>query len=56
MGFIICLIGVVLPWKARVVYSELLGWIAQLVYSTYFFLFKVIIKNLPAAKEKDILK
>ena len=25
------ILGLVLPWRARILYSELLGWVAQLV-------------------------
>ena len=46
MGFIICSIGVILPWRLRIIYAEILGWIAQLIYLIYFSIFKFIIKNL----------
>lgn len=28
---LICLPGLLLPWRCRVLYSEFLGWLAQLV-------------------------
>ncbi len=30
VAFCISLVGVLLPWRARIAYSELLGWVAQL--------------------------
>lgn len=48
LGFLFCLIGILLPWRLRVLYSELLGWIFQGLYLIYFSLIKFISKNLSA--------
>lgn len=50
LGFLICLIGVLLPWRARVIFSELLGWIAQAMTGAYFLLVKFIVKSLAGPK------
>jgi len=54
-GFILCAIAVILPWRARIIFSELLGWLAQLFYFSYYFLVKVILSNL-SSKESENLK
>ncbi|MCK9594779.1 MAG: hypothetical protein PHH68_07375 [Candidatus Omnitrophica bacterium] len=50
LGLLICFIGVLLPWRARVIFSELLGWIAQAMTGAYFLLAKFIIKSLSGSK------
>jgi len=48
-AFIICLIGVILPWRLRIIFAELLGWILQAIYFIFYSILKCIITNL---KEK----
>ncbi|MFH1619952.1 MAG: hypothetical protein ABIG11_08620, partial [bacterium] len=50
MTFPLCLVGVMLPWRLRVIYSECLGWTAQFVYMNYIYTLKFILKELEKAK------
>ena len=52
IGYVICLIGVLLPWRLRVVFSELLGWVMQALYFAYFSLLKFIVSSLADKEEK----
>ena len=49
LAFTICLIGALLPWRLRVLYSELLGWIAQ----GYHYLFRSLVKLIVDEVRKD---
>jgi hypothetical protein len=53
IGFIISAIGLILPWRLRIFFSEVLGWITQFVYFTYFGIFNFILDELRKAKELD---
>lgn len=56
MSFIICSLGIILPWRLRTIYSELLGWITQFIYLNYIVILKFIVKELEKSKsekEKD---
>jgi len=44
-ALIICLIGVILPWRLRIIFTELLGWIIQAVYFVFYSILKFIIVN-----------
>ncbi|MFA5062548.1 MAG: hypothetical protein WC578_00550 [Candidatus Omnitrophota bacterium] len=48
--FLICLLGMMLPWRLRVIYCDILGWILQGVYMAYFFILKTIISSLKKNK------
>jgi hypothetical protein len=50
LGLLICFAGVLLPWRARVIYSELLGWIAQSLTGAYFVVAKFLVKSLSGPK------
>jgi len=50
IAFVLCLIGVCLPWRLRVWYGKALGWWAQGVYWIYTGLLKMIVKGLKAGK------
>ena len=50
IAFIICGIGLMLPWRLRCLYSELLGWLTQFVYLNYVIILKLILKELAKAK------
>lgn len=55
-AFLICLPGVLLPHRARVVYSEALGWVVQFVYMNYIYILKYLLASLAApsgGKERD---
>jgi len=49
LAFTICLIGALLPWRLRILYSELLGWIAQ----GYHYLFRSLVKLIVDEVRKD---
>lgn len=51
-SFFICLAGVLLPHRARIIYSELLGWLVQFVYMNYIYILKYLLASLSAAGEK----
>jgi hypothetical protein len=46
LAFIICSVGVILPWRLRIIYSEILGWVAQAATAAYFYIVRFLVKNL----------
>lgn len=52
-AFFICLIGVFLPSKLRIYYSEFLGWVIQFLYMNYIYTLKFIIKNLEINEKNE---
>lgn len=46
LAFLICTIGVVLPWRARIIFSEILGWMTQFIYLEYIVILRFIINEL----------
>ncbi len=52
IAFIICTIAVVLPYRLRTIFSEILGWIMQFLYLLYYVIFKCIIDNLVVDKKE----
>jgi hypothetical protein len=50
MAIPICLVGVLLPWRLRIVYAEALGWVTQFVYMNYIYILKLILRELEKAK------
>ena len=53
IGLIISFIGLLLPWRLRIFFSEILGWITQFIYFTYYGIFNFILSELRKAKELD---
>ena len=51
MAFPLCLAGVLLPWRLRVIYSECMGWMVQFIYMNYIYTLKFILKELEKAKD-----
>lgn len=51
-AFFICLAGVLLPHKARILYSELLGWLVQFVYMNYVYILKYLLASLSDDRAK----
>ena len=49
MAFFICLAGVLMPWRLRVLYSEALGWLVQFVYMNYVYIIKFILREVGKA-------
>lgn len=56
IGFIICIIALALPWRLRVILSEILGWITQFIYYTYFGILNYILSEIRKAKELEEAK
>jgi hypothetical protein len=52
IAFMICLLGVLLPWRVRVVFSEILGWIVQHIYYSYYGILNFILKELKKAEDE----
>ncbi len=52
LAFFICSIGVILPWRARIIFSEILGWITQFIYLNYIVILKLIIRELEKTKKE----
>jgi hypothetical protein len=50
IAFLVCSVGLILPWRLRCLYSEILGWITQFIYLNYIGLLKFIIAELQKAK------
>ena len=50
-AFIICLAGILLPWRLRIALSEILGWLTQFIYLTYYGILKFILSELKDAEE-----
>lgn len=53
IGFIICVLALVLPWRLRVILSEILGWITQFLYFTYFGILNYILNEIKKSKATD---
>lgn len=53
IGFIICIIALALPWRLRVILSEILGWITQFIYYTYFGILNYILNEIRKAKQLE---
>lgn len=49
IAFFLCLLGTMLPWRLRVLYSEGLGWAVQFLYMNYVYIIKFILKEVGAA-------
>jgi hypothetical protein len=50
IGFVLSLIGLLLPHRLRIWYSSFLGWCTQALYFAYYGLLNFIIKELREAK------
>lgn len=46
IGFIISLIGVLLPFRLRIIFSEIIGWLYQFCYLTYYGTLNLILRQL----------
>ncbi|MDP7322305.1 MAG: hypothetical protein QF441_17005 [Bacteriovoracaceae bacterium] len=56
IGFIICFFALVLPWRIRIIFAELIGWIVQGFYYAYYGIFNYILKELKKAQEENKVK
>lgn len=53
LAIILCGLGLILPWKLRCIYIEILGWITQFIYLSYIVILKFILKELEKAKQEN---
>ena len=55
IGFTICIISLLLPWRLRILFSELLGWFTQFIYYSYYGILNFLLKELKEeeAKQKE---
>ena len=49
-AFFLLSIGLILPWRLRCLYIEMLGWITQFFYLSYVVLLKFILDELKKAQ------
>lgn len=50
VAFMLLSLGIILPWRLRCLYIELLGWITQFFYLSYVVILKFIISELEKAQ------
>ena len=43
ISFFICLVGVLLPWRLRIIYAEVIGWFSQVFFGAYVRSLKLIL-------------
>jgi hypothetical protein len=53
IAFFVCLIGLILPFRLRIIFSEILGWFIQFIYFSYFGLFNFILKELKNVEDRE---
>lgn len=53
LAIILCGFGLILPWKLRCIYIEILGWITQFIHLSYIVILKFILKELEKAKREN---
>ena len=56
IGFIVCFFAVIMPWRLRVIFSEILGWIVQTFYFTFYGILNFILKELKKSQEDEDVK
>jgi len=50
IAFIICLIAILLPWRLRIIYSEAIGWVGQLLFFVYISIIRFILNEVKVKK------
>ncbi|MGE0268514.1 MAG: hypothetical protein AB7S78_08685 [Candidatus Omnitrophota bacterium] len=55
LAILLCGFGLIMPWKMRCVYIEILGWITQFIYLSYIVILKFILKELEKAKQEQVV-
>lgn len=53
IGLSICLLALLMPWRLRVLFSELLGWITQFIYYTYYGILNFILAELKKNQDES---
>jgi hypothetical protein len=51
IGFIISLIGVLLPFRLRIIFCEMIGWLYQFCYLVYYGTLNLILRQLKNKRE-----
>ncbi len=46
LAYLICLFALLLPWRLRVAFAGLLGWITQGIYGLLYAVMRILVKNL----------
>lgn len=46
LGFLVCAVAVLLPWRCRILFAEALGWVTQFLYFTYYGIFNYVLSEL----------
>jgi hypothetical protein len=52
IGFFVCLLAVLMPWRLRVIFSEIMGWLVQSFYFTFYGILNYILKELKKAESE----
>jgi uncharacterized membrane protein len=45
-SFLVCAVGVLLPWRLRIIYAEIIAWTVQCFYYLFFSLLRMMLRNL----------
>ncbi len=53
IGFFVCLLAVLMPWRLRVIFSEIIGWLVQTFYFTFYGILNFILKELKKAENEN---
>ena len=53
LAFCICSIALILPWRLRCLFSEMIGWVVQFFYLTYIGILKYIVKELEQEQSRE---
>ncbi len=50
LTLLVCLVGLILPWRLRVWYANALGWVTQGTYWVYQSVMRILVENLRKGK------
>lgn len=53
IAFAICIICLILPWRLRVIFGEILGWIIQSIYFSYYGIINYLLTELRKNNNQD---
>lgn len=52
LAWFICGLAILLPWRLRILYADLIGWVVQFLYFTYYGILNFLLAELRKAKEE----
>jgi hypothetical protein len=52
LAWFVCGLAILLPWRLRVLYADLIGWLVQFLYFTYYGILNFLLAELRKAKEE----